>query len=112
MTSSQSSSPPRGRKESIPGCTSHTRTGTYSANVALGLSVAFPIHRLSWRSRYDPNLRLDPINPLVQGHVKPGCVGAPCAPQLYNRTTDPEGWRRGVLRHRTQLLEVLTKYGE
>ena len=110
MTSWRSSLPPRGRKESILGSTFRTLTGTYSAKCC-----SRPVCHLSdphaW-SRYDPNLRLDPINPLVQGHVKPGCVGAPCAPQLYNRTTDPEGWRRGVLRHRTQLLEVLTKYGE
>jgi alpha-L-fucosidase len=61
---------------------------------------------------HDPNLRLDSINPVVQGHVKPGCVGAPCDPQFYNRSTSPESWERGVLRHRAQLLELLTKYGE
>jgi len=61
---------------------------------------------------HDPNLRTDSINPVVQGHVLPGCLGAPCDPHLYNRTSDPQHWRRGVLRHRAQLLEILTKYGE
>ena len=100
------------RKEGIHPGLYFSHADWYHSAKCCSRPVAFPIHRLSWWSRYDPNLRLDPINPLVQGHVKPGCVGAPCAPQLYNRTTDPERWRRGVLRHRAQLLEVLTKYGE
>ena len=40
------------------------------------------------------------------------CNGIDCDPKLYNRTSNPNQWDRFVLRHRAQVLEVLTKYGE
>ena len=40
------------------------------------------------------------------------CDGIECDPTNYNKTTHPEQWRRFILRHRAQVLEVLTKYGE
>jgi hypothetical protein len=45
-------------------------------------------------------------------HVGKLCDGIACDPKEYNSTTRPEQWDRFVLRHRAQVLEVLTKYGE
>lgn len=54
---------------------------------------------------FDPNMRIDEWNP-----VGKFCRGLACDPREYNSSSP--GWRDFVLRHRAQLLELLTKYGE
>ena len=55
-------------------------------------------------------MRIDQWNPVAK--VAKLCNGLSCDPALYNRSAFPDQWRRFVLRHRAQVLEVLTKYGE
>ena len=59
---------------------------------------------------FDPDMRIDQWNAVAASGKL--CDGQPCDPKLYNMTTNPEQWRRFILRHRAQVLEVLTKYGE
>ena len=40
------------------------------------------------------------------------CDGIACDPANYTRATGGVEWQRFVLRHRAQVMEVLTKYGE
>ena len=49
-------------------------------------------------------------NPLGTGLCANETYG--CDPARYNRSSDQKQWERFVLRHRAQVLEVLTKYGE
>ena len=57
---------------------------------------------------FDPTMRIDEWNPIGTEQ----CTSLPCDPSKYNNQTDTTGWRRFVNRHRSQVLEVLTKYGE
>eukprot|EP00658_Telonema_sp_P-2_P050948 TRINITY_DN3898_c0_g2_i1.p1 TRINITY_DN3898_c0_g2~~TRINITY_DN3898_c0_g2_i1.p1 ORF type:complete len:313 (+),score=61.69 TRINITY_DN3898_c0_g2_i1:432-1370(+) len=53
-------------------------------------------------------MRIDQWNPLGTGL----CKGQPCDPGNYSQASCPAEWNRFVLRHRAQIMEVLTKYGE
>jgi len=57
---------------------------------------------------YDATMRIDQWNPLGTGL----CRGAPCDPTNYSAATQSQQWQRFVLRHRAQIVEVLSKYGE
>ena len=48
--------------------------------------------------------------PARTGHLCDGVEA--CDPTLYNASAYTQQWRRFVLRHRAQVLEVLTKYGD
>lgn len=59
---------------------------------------------------FDPDMRIDQWNAVAAAGKL--CDGIACDPKAYNRSTFPAQWQRFVLRHRAQVLEVLTKYGE
>ena len=70
-----------------------------------GIAPGLYFSHIDW---FDPNMRIDQWNPVGTKQ----CVGKPCDVSKYSNVTDPMGWERFVLRHRAQVLEVLTKYGE
>ncbi|MCX6924135.1 MAG: alpha-L-fucosidase, partial [Verrucomicrobia bacterium] len=59
-----------------------------------GISTGLYFSHADW---YDADFRLDKWNP----HRDPN----------YSRQTDPEGWKRFIARHREQVRELLTNYG-
>jgi hypothetical protein len=56
-------------------------------------------------------MRIDQWNAVTEAGKL--CDGIACDPKVYNRTNpNTAQWRRFILRHRAQVMEVLTKYGE
>jgi len=70
-----------------------------------GVAPGLYFSHIDW---YDPDMRIDQWNAAGTGL----CPGLPCDPALYNKTTNATQWARFVLRHRAQIGEILTKYGE
>ena len=74
-----------------------------SGGVAPGLYFS----HIDW---FDADMRIDEWNPLGTGLCT--AAGQACNPLNYSSDTCPTQWGRFVLRHRAQVMEVLTKYGE
>jgi len=70
-----------------------------------GVEPGLYFSHIDW---YDPDMRIDQWNPVGTSL----CHGRPCDPDLYNKTANSTQWRRFVLRHRAQIAELMTKYGE
>ena len=74
------------------------------ANIVAGLYFA----HIYW---YDADMRIDEWNPLCTGPcaTDPSCANFSAASSAGGNATQ---WARFVRRHRAQIVEVLTKYGE
>jgi alpha-L-fucosidase len=73
-----------------------------------GVSPGFYFSHIDW---FDPDMRIDQWNAVASsGKFCP--VGTACNPANYSNATLPVEWQRFVLRHRAQIVEALTKYGE
>eukprot|EP00038_Savillea_parva_P029182 m.69359 g.69359 ORF g.69359 m.69359 type:complete len:549 (-) comp8577_c0_seq1:122-1768(-) len=73
-----------------------------------GVRPGFYFSHIDW---FDPDMRIDEWNAVASaGKFCP--TGSPCDPANYSNATSPVEWGRFVLRHRAQIVEALTKYGE
>jgi len=70
-----------------------------------GIEPGLYFSHIDW---FDADMRIDQWNPLGTGL----CKGQACDPAKYSKTANSTEWARFVLRHRAQMMEVLTKYGE
>eukprot|EP00039_Didymoeca_costata_P008862 m.117835 g.117835 ORF g.117835 m.117835 type:complete len:495 (+) comp14261_c0_seq8:149-1633(+) len=71
-----------------------------------GVKPGLYFSHIDW---YDPDMRIDQWNAVATNFCP---KGSGCDPSMYNQTSNPTEWQRFVLRHRAQIAEVLTKYGE
>jgi len=76
-----------------------------------GVKPGLYFSHIDW---YDADMRIDQWNPVGTGPFCTGDPGCDAAAYAANHSTGVRSkeWDRFVLRHRAQVLEVLTKYGE